>query len=158
MADDYYRDIPFLFLTAVNTRPDRLKALNQGAVDYIAKPFRIDELIAKIQSNLRIQEALKKKNVLLLGNQLYRALEDSLHKNQGEPASNVFDNYSLFVKHGISRQEIEVISLLKLGLLHKQIAARLNISINTVRTYIARIYKKFNVNSPLELFAKLKSL
>jgi DNA-binding LacI/PurR family transcriptional regulator/signal transduction histidine kinase/DNA-binding NarL/FixJ family response regulator len=159
MKDDNYRDIPFLFLTGVNTQVDRLKALHQGAVDYIAKPFRMDELIAKIQSNLRIQEALKKKNVLLLGNQLYRALEDSLRKNKGGVSDSGFEDINhLYFKHGISRQEIEVISLLRLGLLHKEIAARLNVSINTVRTYIARIYKKINVNSSLELFDKLKSL
>jgi signal transduction histidine kinase/DNA-binding LacI/PurR family transcriptional regulator/DNA-binding NarL/FixJ family response regulator len=159
MKDDDFRDVPFLFLTGVNSRMDRLKALNQGAVDYIAKPFRIDELIAKIQSILRIQEALKKKNVLLLGSQLYRAIEDRfLEHDGGRSDGGIADFNQLLVKHGISRKEIEVISLLKLGLVHKQIAARLNISIYTVRTHIARVYKKCHVNSALELFAKLKSL
>ncbi|MBN2353390.1 MAG: substrate-binding domain-containing protein [Spirochaetales bacterium] len=159
MKNEDYRDVPFLFLTGVNTRKDRLKALSQGAVDYIAKPFHIDELLAKIRSNMRIQEALKKKNVLLLGSQLYRTIEDLLRRNKGGlPDGGSDDLARLYMEHGISRKEIEVISLLKLGLLHKQIAARLNISINTVRTYIARIYKKCKVNSPLELFAKLKSL
>ncbi len=159
MKSDEYREVPFLFLTGVNTHTDRLKALKQGAVDFISKPFRIDELIAKIQSILRIQEALKKKNVLLLGSQLYRTIEDLLVRNQGAIREGGSDDLTrLYMKHGISRKEIEVISLLKLGLLHKEIAARLNISINTVRTYIARVYKKCKVNSPLELFAKLKSL
>jgi two-component system, sensor histidine kinase ChiS len=159
MKDDRYRDVPFIFLSGAAAHADKLEALNRGAVDYISKPFRIDELIAKIRSNLRIQEALKKKNVILLGSQLYQAIEDQLRKNQEGPVDDgPGDLNRLYAKYGISRKEIEVISLLKLGLLHKEIAARLCISIYTVRTHIARIYKKLNVNSPLELFSKLKAL
>lgn len=43
-------DVYFLFLTARKEKPDRLKGLTLGAVDYICKPFDIDELVLKIQN------------------------------------------------------------------------------------------------------------
>ncbi|MBN2352858.1 MAG: substrate-binding domain-containing protein [Spirochaetales bacterium] len=157
MKNEYYRDIPFIFLTGINTRMDRLKALNQGAVDFITKPFLMDELIAKIRSNLKIREALKKKTILFLGSKVYRAIEAEVNKHEDEIFKHNSDDIDrLYVRYGISKKEIEIISLLRLGLPHKQIAARLNISMNTMRTHMTRIHKKCNVNSTLELFAKLK--
>ncbi|NBT14114.1 MAG: DNA-binding response regulator, partial [Planctomycetia bacterium] len=44
-------------------------------------------------------------------------------------------------------REREVLELLATGAMYKQVAAKLDISINTVLTYIRRIYKKLHVNS-----------
>lgn len=47
---------PILVLTARTDLPDRLRAFELGAVDYLAKPFWIEELVARIRSRLRIAE------------------------------------------------------------------------------------------------------
>jgi DNA-binding response OmpR family regulator len=39
---------PFFFLTAHNEKQDRLQGLNIGAIDYISKPFEIEELVLRI--------------------------------------------------------------------------------------------------------------
>jgi DNA-binding response OmpR family regulator len=39
---------PFFFLTAHNEKQDRLRGLNIGAIDYISKPFEIEELVLRI--------------------------------------------------------------------------------------------------------------
>lgn len=52
-ADEKYRDIPFIFLSARATTDDRLAGLREGAIDYIYKPFTIEELSAKINAILR---------------------------------------------------------------------------------------------------------
>ncbi len=44
---------PFLFLTALNQKSDRMKGLQLGADDYICKPFEIDELVLRVQNILR---------------------------------------------------------------------------------------------------------
>jgi DNA-binding response OmpR family regulator len=44
---------PILMLTAINDIEDRIKGLNQGADDYLAKPFHIGELLARMHSLLR---------------------------------------------------------------------------------------------------------
>lgn len=55
------RDIPVIFLTAVDDEGNVVKGLDMGADDYITKPFRIRELISRIKSVLRRYE---KKDVL----------------------------------------------------------------------------------------------
>ena len=45
--------VPFLFLTARNEKKDRLHGLKIGAVDYISKPFDIDELVLRIKNIIR---------------------------------------------------------------------------------------------------------
>ncbi|MFC5051135.1 response regulator transcription factor [Rubritalea spongiae] len=44
---------PVLMLTAMDTVPDRIKGLNNGADDYLTKPFDSDELIARIRAIIR---------------------------------------------------------------------------------------------------------
>lgn len=47
------RDLPVIFLTAQDDEVNVVMGLNMGADDYITKPFRIQELIARIKSVLR---------------------------------------------------------------------------------------------------------
>jgi DNA-binding response OmpR family regulator len=50
---DPYRRIPIIFLTVRDQEMDRVSALNIGADDFILKPFRQKELLARIQVALR---------------------------------------------------------------------------------------------------------
>jgi Response regulators consisting of a CheY-like receiver domain and a winged-helix DNA-binding domain len=45
---------PIFFLTALHERNSRLKGLSLGAVDYIAKPFDMDEILLKIRNLLKV--------------------------------------------------------------------------------------------------------
>lgn len=66
-------DVYFLFLTARKEKPDRVKGLTLGAVDYICKPFDIDELVLRIRNIIwhQIPQAQRQKelvsNVLNIG-------------------------------------------------------------------------------------------
>ncbi len=56
------RDIPIIFLTAKTDTEDIVRGLRMGAVDYITKPFRREELTARVNTHLRLkrsEEALK---------------------------------------------------------------------------------------------------
>ena len=50
--------IPVIFLTAKTTDLDKLKGFEVGAEDYLVKPFKIHELISKVQIFLRIKGLL----------------------------------------------------------------------------------------------------
>ncbi|MEQ9825655.1 MAG: response regulator [Puniceicoccaceae bacterium] len=49
-------DIPIIFITAKSAKEDVLQGLDTGAVDYITKPLELDETMARIQTQLRVQE------------------------------------------------------------------------------------------------------
>lgn len=48
--------VPVILLTARDAVPDRVSGLDQGANDYVTKPFAIEELLARIRNLLRITE------------------------------------------------------------------------------------------------------
>ena len=56
--------------------------------------------------------------------------------------------------HDLSARESEILKLLSQGLLYKEIADRLEVSINTVRTHVRRIYEKLHVRSRSEAMLK----
>jgi len=55
-ADSKTRDIPVIFITALNETEDIIKGLNLGSYEYIVKPFNIDELRARIINALKIKD------------------------------------------------------------------------------------------------------
>ena len=55
--------IPFVFLTARTSTVDKVSGFNQGADDYVTKPFNVDELIARIQALLRRAEIERQKSI-----------------------------------------------------------------------------------------------
>lgn len=60
------RNVPVILLTARNELDDRLTGLNLGADDYLAKPFYVEELVARIHALLR-RVSGERQNVLTLG-------------------------------------------------------------------------------------------
>ncbi|OUL21023.1 response regulator [Nostoc sp. 106C] len=54
------QNIPVIFLTALVDKVDKVKGLNLGAVDYITKPLAHDEVLARIQIHMRLQNLTKK--------------------------------------------------------------------------------------------------
>lgn len=57
---------PVLMLTALDAVPDRVRGLNQGADDYLTKPFDPDELLARVRALIR-RAAGQTQSILHLG-------------------------------------------------------------------------------------------
>ncbi|OKH43074.1 response regulator [Calothrix sp. HK-06] len=55
-ADALTAEIPIIFLSALDQVIDKVKAFQVGGVDYITKPFESEEVIARIQTQLTIQQ------------------------------------------------------------------------------------------------------
>ena len=49
-------EIPIIFLSALDEVLDKIKAFNLGGVDYITKPFHIEELLVRVQTQLRLKQ------------------------------------------------------------------------------------------------------
>lgn len=53
-ANQDMQHIPIIFLSARNETSDKVEGFSSGGVDYITKPFNLDEVIARVQNQLRI--------------------------------------------------------------------------------------------------------
>src|SRR5436190_9713477 len=54
-AQPHTRDIPVLFMTALNETADKVKAFAAGGVDYITKPIEHEEAIARVRTHLALR-------------------------------------------------------------------------------------------------------
>ncbi len=71
------RDVPVIFLSALNETRDKVKGFNAGGVDYITKPFELEEVRARVETHLkirRLQQELGHKHAQLQEN--YARLRD----------------------------------------------------------------------------------
>lgn len=79
------RDVPVIFLTAVEDEGNVVKGLDMGADDYITKPFRIRELLSRIRSVLRRYDGRTGRNgsegEIRLGRILISVREARVQKN-----------------------------------------------------------------------------
>ncbi|MEG4087556.1 EAL domain-containing protein [Microcoleus sp. POL10_C6] len=68
-SDERTVDIPIIFLSALNETFNKVQGLAAGGVDYIAKPFQVEEVLARVETHLtirRLQQSLQKQNLRLL--------------------------------------------------------------------------------------------
>lgn len=54
-ADERTRDIPAIFISALSETFDIVKAFKVGGVDYISKPFHLEEVLARVEHQLRLR-------------------------------------------------------------------------------------------------------
>ena len=56
-ANDRSKDVPVIFLTALTDTADKLRAFDTGAVDYVTKPFRFEEVLARVKTHVALRRA-----------------------------------------------------------------------------------------------------
>jgi two-component system, NtrC family, sensor kinase len=64
-ADEALKDIPVVFISALTETRDKIQAFDAGGVDYITKPFQVEEVLARVRTHLelrRYRRELKRKN------------------------------------------------------------------------------------------------
>jgi FixJ family two-component response regulator len=117
--------IPVIFITGHGDIPMTVKAMKSGAVEFLTKPFRDQDLLDAIQ------EALQREN----------EIRQQQHEIQG-----LQERYQT-----LTAREREVMGLLVSGMLTKQIAARLGTSEITAQVHRGQVMHKMHANSPAEL-------
>lgn len=105
-ADERTRDIPIIFLTALDTVADKIRAFAEGGVDYITKPFQVEEVLIRIKTHLtlrRLQQDLKEQNEQLREeNQRRKQVQEALRESR--------ERYRLLADYStdmISRQAVD---------------------------------------------------
>jgi PAS domain S-box-containing protein len=59
-ADDQTKDIPVIFISGRNRTDDIIKAFSVGGVDYITRPFRKEEVYARVKNHITLRESLQR--------------------------------------------------------------------------------------------------
>src|SRR5471030_1691191 len=54
-ADDNLKGIPVIFISALTEQLDKVKAFIVGGVDYLTKPFQMEELHARVETHLKLR-------------------------------------------------------------------------------------------------------
>ncbi|MFP6610110.1 MAG: response regulator transcription factor [Deltaproteobacteria bacterium] len=122
---EYGSGLPIIMVTGYGDVPMAVRAMRNGAVDFIEKPFSDQHLID------RVQEAIAR---------------DRLRRTERKGRESVARRVST-----LSAREREVLDLVVTGKANKVIAHELGLSPKTVEAHRARLMKKLNVSSVAEL-------
>ena len=128
--------VQIIMLTVFDDNTHVFQAMYAGANGYLLKKYVSDKLIHSIRE------------VLDGGAPMSPSIARMVISNLQEPAKANANEYQL------TNREKEILNLLSKGNSFKLIAAELNISLDTVRTHIKRIYDKLHVRSQIEAVSK----
>ena len=124
--------LPVVFITGHGDVPMAVSALKQGAVDFIEKPFGEREMLRVVEQCLRLERETRD-----------RRLQEADTARRLEQ---------------LTQREREVLELIIVGKLNKQIADVLGISIKTVEVHRARVMEKMGAHSLAELVQHVVAL
>lgn len=127
-----YSTLPIIFITGHGDVPMAVAALKKGAVDFIEKPFNDTELLRLVSQCLVTEQ------------------EHRARRRQDAEVSRRLDQ--------LTQREREVLELIIVGKLNKQIADVLGISIKTVEVHRARVMEKMAAQSLAELVQSVMAI
>lgn len=117
--------IPIIFLTGHGDIPMTVRAMKAGAVEFLTKPFRDQDMLDAVQLGLA---------------------RDRERRAEEEAISKVKSNFEL-----LTPREQEVMALVTAGLMNKQIAGEIDITEVTVKMHRGNVMRKMGAKSLAEL-------
>jgi FixJ family two-component response regulator len=117
--------IPIIFITAHGDIPMSVRALKSGAVEFLTKPFRDQDLLDAIQQALE---------------------RDRTAQSEQVETHDLEERY-----RGLTARELEVMTLVVSGMLNKQIASEIGASEATVKIHRGNVMRKMEATSVVDL-------
>ena len=124
--------IPVIFITGHGDIPMSVQAMKAGAVEFLTKPFRDQDLLDAVRSGIQLDRKARKE----------RAELAELREGHQQ----------------LTQREREVMSFVVTGLLNKQIALRLGTSEKTIKIHRSHVMQKMHADSLAELVTMSQKL
>jgi FixJ family two-component response regulator len=118
-------NMPVIFITGYGDIPMSVRAMKAGAVDFLTKPFRDQEMVDAVTAALQ---------------------RDRKRRSEEESHSDVQARFA-----SLTQRERQIMGLVTGGLMNKQVAARIGISERTVKIHRGNLMRKMQAKSLAEL-------
>jgi FixJ family two-component response regulator len=118
-------NIPVIIMTAHGDMPMVRKALKSGAVEFLIKPFRDEELLEAVEQAFAVDRVRQRAGKLM----------NSIHARTGT----------------LTKREHQVMALVATGLTNKEIAEKLNLSVATVKLHRGQMMRKMETETLADL-------
>ncbi|MHB0771225.1 response regulator transcription factor [Bradyrhizobium sp. 5.13L] len=123
---------PIIFMTGHGDIPMSVRAMKAGAVDFLAKPFRDQDMLDAVTAALE---------------------RDAQHRAEAATRDDIRAQYET-----LTAREREVMGHVTAGLMNKQVAARIGLSEITVKIHRGNVMRKMGVRSLADLVRKAEAL
>lgn len=123
---------PIIFMTGHGDIPMSVRAMKAGAVDFLAKPFRDQDMLDAVTAALE---------------------RDALHRTEAATRDDIRAQYET-----LTAREREVMGHVTAGLMNKQVAALIGLSEITVKIHRGNVMRKMGVRSFADLVRKAEAL
>ena len=146
------RDLPVIMVTARTEDADAVRALDTGADDYIAKPFAVDALMARIRALLRRSATVAGKGILSFGG---LAMDQDAHRvtrsgravHLGPTEYRLLEHFLSHPRRVFSREQ----------LLDAVWGRDIHVELRTVDVHIRRLRKAINGEGEVDLIRTVRS-
>ncbi|HCY85117.1 MAG TPA: hypothetical protein DHV36_08290 [Desulfobacteraceae bacterium] len=116
-SDEKTRDIPVIFVTALEQQESETRGLGLGAVDYITKPFNPEIVRLRVENHLKLvraNQALKRQNEILIENERLRNDVESIARHDLKTPMNALISIPelLLKEKGVTENQREMLEMI----------------------------------------------